>query len=161
LHTSLGHTWRMVLLKRDTAGWGGIVPCSWWNSRIERNGARARLSSTLADAIGLSGVAVAGFTNSRPLQSRSRQRRGGWERFGVRWLGVLLLVVLAGAGAARGQDTHGREYLAQHPSESLTTCRTGRRRFALAKELDGYLKSSDSELRDGFAYSILSEWIFA
>src|SRR5882672_4054110 len=64
------------LAEERYGGWGGIVPCSWWNSRIERNGARARLSSTLADAIGLSGVAVAGFR--KPALQKPILEAEGW-----------------------------------------------------------------------------------
>jgi len=80
------------------------------------------------------------------------------EKTGVRRLGVLFAVILAAATALCGQGTHGPEYWRgiranhYHVPEGTSA-------IALAKELDGYLKLSDSELRDEFGYSILAEWI--
>lgn len=83
------------------------------------------------------------------------------EKTGVRRMGVLLFglsVSLVTAGAAHGQGTHGREYWREIQANHYNVPE-GAKAIALAKELDGYLKSSDSELRDDFAYSILAEWI--
>jgi hypothetical protein len=79
-------------------------------------------------------------------------------KLGVRRAGVLLLVILAGAGAACGQQAHGREYWRGVQANHYIVPE-GAKAIVLAKELSGYLKLSDSELRDDFAYSILAEWV--
>ncbi|HWZ98741.1 MAG TPA: DUF2785 domain-containing protein [Candidatus Dormibacteraeota bacterium] len=71
---------------------------------------------------------------------------------------VLLLVILGAVGAACGQGAHGREYWKAIQANHYNVPE-GAKAIVLAKELSGYLKLSDSELRDDFAYSILAEWI--
>jgi hypothetical protein len=79
-------------------------------------------------------------------------------KIGVRRTSVLLLVILGVAGAAGGQSAHGREYWRAIQANKYAVPE-GETASVLAKELSGYLKLSDSELRDDFAYSILAEWI--
>lgn len=71
---------------------------------------------------------------------------------------VVSLMVVVMAGSVLGQETHGREYWRGIQANHYNVPE-GAKAFALAQELSGYLKSSDSELRDDFAYSILAEWI--
>jgi hypothetical protein len=81
------------------------------------------------------------------------------ERLLVLWVGFLL-VTCAAIRTAGAQETHGKEYwrkIAANKYEVLE----GEKKFALAKELSGYLKSSDPELRDDLAYSILATWVLA
>jgi len=76
----------------------------------------------------------------------------------VRGMAVLLTTIFVTTGTACGQGAHGKEYwraIAANRYEVLE----GGKTFELAKELSGYLKSSDPELRDDLAYSILATWI--
>jgi hypothetical protein len=77
---------------------------------------------------------------------------------GVKRAIVLLLVILGAVGAACGQGAHGREYWKAIQANHYNVPE-GAKAIVLAKELSGYLRLSDSELRDDFAYSILAEWI--
>jgi hypothetical protein len=60
--------------------------------------------------------------------------------------------------AAKAQAAHGKEYWKGIAAKRYEVPE-GEKAFGLAKELSGYLKSSDAELRDDLAYSILAEWI--
>ena len=62
------------------------------------------------------------------------------------------------ATAANAQAAHGKEYWRGIAAKKYEVPE-GEKAFGLAKELSGYLKSSDAELRDDLAYSILAEWI--
>jgi len=62
------------------------------------------------------------------------------------------------ATAANAQAAHGKEYWRAIAAKKYEVPE-GEKAFGLAKELSGYLKSSDAELRDDLAYSILAEWI--
>jgi len=62
------------------------------------------------------------------------------------------------AAAATAQTTHDKVYWKKIAAKKYEVPE-GEKAFALAKELSGYLKSSDAELRDDLAYSILAEWI--
>ncbi|GAC1639896.1 MAG: DUF2785 domain-containing protein [Candidatus Acidiferrum sp.] len=59
---------------------------------------------------------------------------------------------------AGAQAAHGKEYWRGIAAKKYEVPE-GEKAFALAKELSANLKSSDSELRDDLAYSILTEWI--
>jgi hypothetical protein len=59
---------------------------------------------------------------------------------------------------ADAQVTRGKEYWKKIAANHYEVPE-GEKAFGLAKELSGYLKSSDPELRDDLAYSILAEWI--
>ena len=58
----------------------------------------------------------------------------------------------------RAQVAHTKEYWRAIAAKKYEVPE-GEKALALAKELSGYLKSSDAELRDDLAYSILAEWI--
>ncbi len=60
--------------------------------------------------------------------------------------------------AANGQGTHGKEYWKKIAANHYVVPE-GEKAFALAKELSANLKSSDPELRDDLAYSILATWV--
>src|SRR5262249_36526346 len=62
------------------------------------------------------------------------------------------------ATAANAQEAHGKEYWRKIAANKYAVPE-GEKAFALAKELGGHFKSSDSELRDELAYSILYMWI--
>jgi hypothetical protein len=62
------------------------------------------------------------------------------------------------AFATNAQAMHNKEYW-KKIAESRYVVPEGEKTFALAKELSANLKSSDSELRDDLAYSILATWI--
>src|SRR5882757_10387999 len=73
------------------------------------------------------------------------------------WVGILVAAI-ATIRTVEAQTVHGKEYwrgIAMNRYEVPE----GEKVFGLAKELSGYLKSSDAELRDDLAYSILAEWI--
>jgi len=80
------------------------------------------------------------------------------------WLGgfrrILGLAAVVGtcAGFANGQVTHGKEYWKKIAANHYAVPE-GDKAFPLAKELSGYLKSNDPELRDDLAYSILATWV--
>ena len=76
------------------------------------------------------------------------------------WAIVAVLILCAMPLAARAQSAHGKEYWRGIAAKKYEVPE-GEKAFALAKELSGYLKSSDPELRDDLAYSILAEWILA
>jgi len=61
-------------------------------------------------------------------------------------------------GAANAQGAHGKEYWRKIAANRYEVLEGGKA-FALAKELSGNLKSSDPELRDDLAYSILATWV--
>jgi len=71
---------------------------------------------------------------------------------------AITIFVCASARLACGQVAHGKEYWRGIAGKGYEVPE-GEKAFALAKELSGYLKSSDAELRDDLAYSILAEWI--
>jgi Protein of unknown function (DUF2785) len=79
-------------------------------------------------------------------------------KIGVTRTVVGLLAGFLTAGAVCGQGTHGREYWKAIQANHYQLPK-GEKAFALAKEVGGYLKLSDSELRDDLAYSILTTWI--
>ena len=62
------------------------------------------------------------------------------------------------AATASGQAAHTREYWHAIQTKKYAVPE-GEKANTLAKELNGYLKSSDPELRDDLAYTILAEWI--
>jgi Protein of unknown function (DUF2785) len=62
------------------------------------------------------------------------------------------------ATAANAQVAHGKEYWKKIAANHYGVPE-GQKAFALAKELGGYLKSTDAELRDDLAYSILATWV--
>jgi len=71
---------------------------------------------------------------------------------------VTAILVCLSAGLAHGQAAHGKEYWKKIAANRYAAPE-GEKAFALAKELSGDLKSSDPELRDDLAYSILATWI--
>ena len=71
--------------------------------------------------------------------------------------GVALIFGLGGA-KADAEGVHGKEYWKAIVAKRYEVPE-GEKAFGFAKELSGYLKSSDAELRDDLAYSILAEWI--
>jgi len=72
-------------------------------------------------------------------------------------VGVALILGLGGANA-NAQGAHGKEFWKKIAANRYEVLEGGKA-FALAKELRGYLKSSDPELRDDLAYSILATWV--
>jgi len=72
-------------------------------------------------------------------------------------VGVALILGLGGANA-NAQGAHGKEFWKKIAANRYEVLEGGKA-FALAKELSGYLKSSDPELRDDLAYSILATWV--
>jgi len=73
--------------------------------------------------------------------------------------GLAILVAAVGTvRTANAQGAHGKEYWKAIAAKRYEVPE-GEKAFGLAKELSGYLKSSDAELRDDLAYSILAEWI--
>src|SRR5262249_28585989 len=70
----------------------------------------------------------------------------------------LLVVACSALGTVIAQGTHGKEHWRAIAAKKYEVPE-GEKAFALAKELSANLKSSDSELRDDLAYSILTEWI--
>jgi len=83
-------------------------------------------------------------------------------RTGCKWVIALCVGILVGAiatvRAVEAQGAHGKEYWKGIAAKRYEVPK-GEKAFGLAKELGGYLKSSDAELRDDLAYSILAEWI--
>lgn len=82
-------------------------------------------------------------------------------------VGILLVISCAGgilSSALRGQPAgsnsggHGREYWRSIVKNHYAVP-SGQEAFPLALELNGYLGSTDPELRDDLAYSILYTWI--
>src|SRR5882757_879535 len=73
------------------------------------------------------------------------------------WVGILVAAV-ATVRTVEAQTVHGKEYWRGIAAKRYEVPE-GEKAFGLAKELSGYLKSSDAELRDDLAYSILAEWI--
>src|SRR5882757_5051674 len=73
------------------------------------------------------------------------------------WVGILVAAI-ATIRTVEAQTAHGKEYWRGIAAKRYEVPE-GERAFGLAKELSGYLKSSDAELRDDLAYSILAEWI--
>jgi len=72
---------------------------------------------------------------------------------------IVFAVLLTGfVFQAKAQTAHGKEYW-RKITENKYAVPEGEKPFVLAKEVSGYLKSSDSELRDDLAYSILATWI--
>ena len=72
-------------------------------------------------------------------------------------VGVALILGLGGA-KANAQGAHGKEYWRGIVANKYEVPK-GEKAFGLAKELNGYLKSGDPELRDDLAYSILATWV--
>jgi hypothetical protein len=56
------------------------------------------------------------------------------------------------------QENHGKEFWKKIAANRYAVP-AGKKAFPLAKELSGYLKSADPELRDDLAYSILARWV--
>src|SRR6266850_1345198 len=83
------------------------------------------------------------------------KRNRGIQLAGAVWLLVMAFVAV---NAANAQGPHGREYWRGIAAKRYEVPE-GERAFPLAKGLSEYLKSSDPELRDDLAYSILAEWI--
>jgi uncharacterized protein DUF2785 len=77
-----------------------------------------------------------------------------WSAILVAAFGTVCLSVSETAAQAQ----HGKEYWRGIAAKKYEVPE-GEKAFALAKELSANLKSSDSELRDDLAYSILTEWI--
>ena len=71
------------------------------------------------------------------------------------WMLMIACMVVC---AAHAEGTHGKEYWRKIAANHYAVPE-GEKAFALAKELSGYLKVSDAELRDDLAYSILATWI--
>src|SRR5262249_56246108 len=71
---------------------------------------------------------------------------------------ALIVVACVGSGGGNGEGTHSKEDWKKIAANKYAVPE-GEKAFALAKELGGYFKSSDSELRDELAYSILYMWI--
>ena len=71
---------------------------------------------------------------------------------------LFFALVLACAHAAKAQVAHGKEYWRKIAANRYEVLEGGKA-FPLAKELSANLKSSDPELRDDLAYSILATWI--
>jgi hypothetical protein len=71
---------------------------------------------------------------------------------------AVALIVCVLAGETRAQGAHGKEFW-KKIAVNRYEVPEGEKAFGLAKELSGHLKSSDAELRDDLAYSILAEWI--
>jgi len=70
-------------------------------------------------------------------------------------IAAIVLVLGFFGVATNAQTTHGKEYWRKIAANKYVMPE-GEKTFALAKELSGYLKSSDSELRDDLAYSVLA-----
>jgi hypothetical protein len=85
-----------------------------------------------------------------------KRQFAGWLLRGI----GLLAACCAAVSGANGQAPHGKEYWRGIAAKKYEMPE-GEKAFGLAKELSGYLKSSDPELRDDLAYSILAEWILA
>lgn len=75
-------------------------------------------------------------------------------------LRVIAMVAITSvcAGIVKAQKPHGKEYWKKIATNRYVVPE-GEKAFALAKELSGNLKSSDPELRDDLAYSILATWV--
>ena len=73
---------------------------------------------------------------------------------------IFLMTAVLGtfAIAANAQAAHGKEYWKKIAANHYGVPE-GEKAFALAKELGRYLKSTDAELRDDLAYSILATWV--
>jgi len=71
---------------------------------------------------------------------------------------AILVAAVATVRTATAQGAHGKEYWRAIAAKKYEVPE-GEKAFGLAKELSGYLKASDAELRDDLAYSILAEWI--
>lgn len=83
------------------------------------------------------------------------------KRIRLSWIALVIgamASVSLGPSIARAQEAHGKEFWRKIAANKYEVVEGGKT-FALAKELSGYLKSSDPELRDDLAYSILAEWI--
>jgi len=83
-------------------------------------------------------------------------------RTGCKWVIALcvgiLVATIATVRTVEAQTVHGKEYWRGIAAKRYEVPE-GEKAFGLAKELSRYLKSSDAELRDDLAYSILAEWI--
>jgi hypothetical protein len=85
----------------------------------------------------------------------------------IKRLGILLLLVCCGAAisvpvaesqqATDQNELHGREFWKSIVKNNYAI--PSKQAFPLAQELNKYLGSTDPELRDDLAYSILSHWI--
>lgn len=79
-------------------------------------------------------------------------------------LAVLCFIGVIGVPATRGQGTtteqkgHDREYWRQI-AKNHYAIPAGQEAFPLVQELSGYLGSTDPELRDDLAYSMVAVWI--
>ena len=73
---------------------------------------------------------------------------------------AFLTVILVFVRATNAQGMHSKDYWKGIAARKYEVPQ-GEKAFALAKELSANLKSSDAELRDDLAYSILAEWILA
>lgn len=84
--------------------------------------------------------------------------KNGRARMIVSGMAILAAAVATIGRTADAQVVHGKEYWKGIAAKRYEVPE-GEKAFPLAKELGGHLKSSDSELRDDLAYSILAEWI--
>ena len=79
-------------------------------------------------------------------------------------LAILCFIAVVGVSATRGQGTtteqkgHDREYWRQI-AKNHYAIPAGQEAFPLIQELSGYLGSTDPELRDDLAYSMVAVWI--
>jgi len=80
-----------------------------------------------------------------------------WSKL-VQITAVAAVLSVSAFATASAQEAPGKEYW-KKIAENKYVVPDGKKAFALAKELGGYLKSADSELRDDLAYSILATWI--
>jgi len=71
---------------------------------------------------------------------------------------AMFIIMCMAVDVAHTQGTHGKEYWRRIAANHYAVPE-GQKAFALAKELSGYLKVSDPELRDDLAYSVLATWI--
>src|SRR5256885_5263596 len=83
--------------------------------------------------------------------------KSGRTRMSVLGMAILVAAV-ATVRTAEAQGAHGKEFW-KKIAVNRYEVPEGEKAFELAKELSAYLKSSDAELRDDLAYSILAEWI--
>jgi uncharacterized protein DUF2785 len=75
--------------------------------------------------------------------------------------GLALLVMLAAAftpGLATATSSHDREFWRSMANNHFAVPE-GQAIFPLLQELSGFLSSTDSELRDDLAYSIIDQWV--
>ena len=96
-------------------------------------------------------------------QGRKQLRSGVTSVNKVRWKKLAQTAAMVGilsvyTSTTNAQATHDKEYWRAIAANHYAVPE-GEKAFALAKELSANLKSSDPELRDDLAYSILATWI--